>query len=133
MKRPTGALIMAALLVLSGGCASSTPGREAEATPPPGPVVANEPFPAEIAYARDMARIIYGPVESERSQRFATIDQAGYGLCLRSAGRDPVLLVFGQRLPGEAVSQVEDEVEIRRRPADTAVCRQDSIAWTGTR
>lgn len=93
------------------------------------PGASQMPSPTEIAYAGQTARMIFRSKDVERSAGFATIDTDGYGLCLRAPGKGPALLVFSQRLMDDAVSQVDDASEIRRRPADTIPCQGGGVAW----
>lgn len=93
-------------------------------------VVGDGPLsPAEAAYARDTARILFKRRAAERTERFVSADRAdGYPLCLR-AGGDYALLVFPRRIFGAAISQVEDDVAILRSKTDTAPCRR-ADDWT---
>ncbi|MEF2550595.1 hypothetical protein VQ042_04350 [Aurantimonas sp. A2-1-M11] len=98
------------------------------------------PGPAEIAYADATAAGIFRRRPSERSAGFLPVaDPGGYGLCLRSpvagGGMDHALILFTRRLDGDAISQVDDDTLVLRRPADTGPCRSDGIDYlpAGTR
>ncbi|WP_040325472.1 hypothetical protein [Aurantimonas manganoxydans] len=103
------------------------------ATPVAAPAFAG-PAPAEIDYANATAAGIYRRRSAERSATFLTDrDLGGYGLCLRSpaasGGMDHALILFTRRLDGDAISQVDDDTLVLRRPADTAPCRAGDIAY----
>lgn len=122
------------LMATCSACASGDPDDATLATasvsssrtaPSPSPM----PSPTEIAYAGQTARVLFRSKDVERSASFATVDTDGYGLCLRAPGKGVALLVFSQRLMDDAVSQVDDASEIRRRPGDTIACQGSGVAW----
>ncbi|NDW03288.1 hypothetical protein [Jiella pacifica] len=97
------------------------------------------PSAAEIAYADATAAGVFRRRKAERATAFlpaGTVE--GYGLCLRSparrgAGYDYVLILMPQRLSGGAISQVDDETLVMRRPADAVPCRTARLTWVTTR
>ncbi|MBO0902319.1 hypothetical protein [Jiella sonneratiae] len=94
------------------------------------------PSAAEITYANATAAGIFRRRKAERATTFlpaGTVD--GYGLCLRAPARsgkgyDYALILLQNRLSGGAISQVDDETPVMRRPADAAPCARASLGWT---
>ncbi|TFF20700.1 hypothetical protein E3C22_00500 [Jiella endophytica] len=95
------------------------------------------PSKAEIAYAEATAAGVFRRRKAERATSFlpaGTVD--GYGLCLRSparkgAGYDYVLVLQVRRNAGSAISQVDDDTLVMRRPGDSAPCRTARLDWVG--
>ena len=128
--------------------ASATPPAPIGAHPAPAPAAEpaigrttatpGEPMslnPSEVSYARATAGAVFrhrGGVE--RATTFVpagTVD--GYGICLRApaakgGGYAYALIVLDRRLAGGAISQVDDETAVMRRPADTRVCRDPALS-----
>jgi hypothetical protein len=93
---------------------------------------------AEIGYVTAAAAGIFRRRPSERSATLVpTQDHDGYGVCLRSpaaaGSHDHALIVFGRRLDGEAISQVDDDTLVLRRAADTVICRSDGVSYVTAR
>ncbi|MCQ8782756.1 hypothetical protein [Mangrovibrevibacter kandeliae] len=117
--------VAAAPRVSTAAPPADTGGKPAAATDVP----PDRPTPTEAAYARDTARLLYGRAPSERSATFVVAGPDEWSLCLRAPGKRPALIVFARRFRSEAISQVEDDVEIRRRATDTGACRKAGMAW----
>ncbi|MBO0662745.1 hypothetical protein LQ948_08085 [Jiella sp. MQZ9-1] len=98
-------------------------------------VSGRSPSPAEIDYARATAASLFRRRKAERAKTFLPAGLVtGYGLCLRApdrkgSGYDYILILMPHRLRGGAISQVDDDTLVMRRPADTEPCRGAPLAW----
>ena len=97
------------------------------------------PSPAEITYANATAAGVFRRRMAERATQFLPAGSVdGYGLCLRSparkgSGYDYVLILMSERMGGGAISQVDDDVLVMRRPADAAPCLTATVSYSAIR
>ena len=122
---------------------AASPEPLAAAATAPAPDVATaslgEPVPlnaAEVSYARSTAGAVFRHRGgAERATTFVPAGSVdGYGICLRApaakgGGYAYALIVLDRRLSGGAISQVDDETAVMRRPADTRVCREPALSF----